>query len=530
MQRFEFGDLSLYVFGGWNEIGGNQILLSTKAGSLLLDFGKSFGRWKRYFTEFINPRSGFGVRDLLFLGLLPPVRGLYRDTSEDTLIATELDRLRLSKSDLDGERIAGLLLSHAHLDHTGAIAYLRNDLPIIATGTTAAIAKAMQDTGQTNLESEITYLNPRTLNDEGILSSKRNGYLRRPFKLIGGTLPTQFANRTPSKTKPLVGAPWEQFGGKLGSYTIEALPVDHSVPGAVAFCVGTESGSVVYTGDLRRHGRWSKNTEETVRKLALREITLLIVEGTRLGRSSKTYTEAQVKEALHALIRQHSDAPIIVDFAPRNLERMLSCVEIGREVGRKLVITPKDAHMLVGLSEAEPFWRTVLEEVVVLKEKKARRAAWEEQLWEEAVAQSITIEEIIRAPYAFLLAFSFFELNRLIDLRIAEEASGVPSREGIYIFSNSYWADDEQILDLEVLLNWLNVLGFKLHPPELAQRPRDASLVDNPYHTSGHAPQQDLVEIVRQIRPRAILPIHTEAAGLWHELLRGEPIEVLQPK
>ncbi|WP_448593438.1 MBL fold metallo-hydrolase RNA specificity domain-containing protein, partial [Thermoflexus hugenholtzii] len=49
----------------------------------------------------------------------------------------------------------------------------------------------------------------------------------------------------------------------------------------------------------------------------------------------------------------------------------------------------------------------------------------------------------------------------------------------------------------------------------------------NPYHTSGHAPEEDLVEMVRRLRPRYLLPVHTEHPERWTELLRGEKIGIL---
>jgi len=50
MQHVRCGDLSVSVFGGWAEIGGNQILLEAEGQALLLDFGRSFNRWNRHFT------------------------------------------------------------------------------------------------------------------------------------------------------------------------------------------------------------------------------------------------------------------------------------------------------------------------------------------------------------------------------------------------------------------------------------------------------------------------------------------------
>jgi ribonuclease J len=51
--------------------------------------------------------------------------------------------------------------------------------------------------------------------------------------------------------------------------------------------------------------------------------------------------------------------------------------------------------------------------------------------------------------------------------------------------------------------------------------------VRNPFHTSGHAPEPDLLEVVRRLRPRHLLPVHTERPERWRELLLGEGTKVL---
>jgi ribonuclease J len=94
-------------------------------------------------------------------------------------------------------------------------------------------------------------------------------------------------------------------------------------------------------------------------------------------------------------------------------------------------------------------------------------------------------------------------------------------------FRPSYWADQEQILDLRVLLAWLRRLDFHLLPESLADLPQDPAGVRNPFHTSGHAPREDLLEVVRRLRPRHLLPMHTERPHLWKHRLQGEGVKVL---
>ena len=530
MRRFDLGSLAVHVYGGWGEIGGNQVLLEERDGALLLDFGRPFGRWGTYFTEFLSPRSTLGLRDLLYLGLLPPIPGLYRDEAEDTLFPSELERNLLGGGLFPGEKVLALLLSHAHLDHTGAVAYLRRDLPVVATAATAAIAKAMQDTAQVGLDGEAAYLSPRTLNGEGILEGDRKRYLRRPYRLLGRL--QGFPDLSPAKTKGLEGDPWTGHDTPLeiGPFRVEAFPVDHSVPGATAFAVGTPAGLVVYTGDLRRHGRWREKTEAFLRALEGREVFLLVAEGTRLGEARPARTEEEVGEALHAEVARWEGCPVAVDFAPRNLERLLSCLEVAEALGRRLVVTPKDAYLLWGLAHAEPDpWKGVLERVLVLREARGRTPGWEEHLWAQEGVHPIGMKAIAQDPGAYLLAFGFYEVNRLLDLRLLEADLGRRGRRGAYIFSNSYWADQEQILDLGVLLAWLGRLDFRLLPEGLADLPSDPAGVKNPFHTSGHAPEPDLLEAVQRLQPRYLLPVHTERPERWRELLQAEGTEVLLP-
>jgi ribonuclease J len=44
---------------------------------------------------------------------------------------------------------------------------------------------------------------------------------------------------------------------------------------------------------------------------------------------------------------------------------------------------------------------------------------------------------------------------------------------------------------------------------------------------SGHAPREDLLEVVRRLRPRHLLPVHTERPHLWKHRLQGEGVKVL---
>jgi ribonuclease J len=136
---------TLTFYGGINEIGGNKILLEDGGHALLLDFGFPYKGHKLFYEEYLKLRSGAGLLDPLTMGLLPPLEGIYR---EDLEIAALWQEFRGGPSYRKLDCVDGILLSHAHLDHSGYISFLKNSIPVYSTAVTAFIAKAIQDSGK----------------------------------------------------------------------------------------------------------------------------------------------------------------------------------------------------------------------------------------------------------------------------------------------------------------------------------------------------------------------------------------------
>ena len=71
--------VSLTFYGGVKEIGGNKILLQDGDIKIFLDFGMSFSKRGEFFEEFLTPRTANGIGDFLTMGLIPDIKGIYRE-------------------------------------------------------------------------------------------------------------------------------------------------------------------------------------------------------------------------------------------------------------------------------------------------------------------------------------------------------------------------------------------------------------------------------------------------------------------
>lgn len=505
--------VTITMYGGAGEIGGNKILLEDGKNRLFMDFGLSFGARGLYYEEFLNPRSPLGLLDPLVMSLLPPLRGAYRD---DLVVSPAVwDRVRAHPHYREIPEIQGILLSHAHVDHSGYISFLKETIPIHATRMTAFIAKAMQDVAGSDLEREVGYTTPRLPTEDGLLAPDRKHFVQRPFAFVDGPPEREeallFWGSSPAKGKVLEPAPLLP-AGRVGDLPVRYFYVDHSIFGACGFAVETSGGWVVYTGDLRLHGAFGQLTERFVREAAALRPTVLLCEGTNVGKEAQT-SEEQVFENALRLIRD-ARGLVIADFGPRHIERLLTFYRVAQETGRTLVILAKDQYMLeaIRLASGGPWTLTEMEDVLIYAERKGMMSTVETRIRKRYAARLVSAEQIRSDARRFILCLSFFESKHLIDID--------PSPGGLYIYSSTEAFEEEQEIDQRRLQNWLARFGFQHAGFEGTEG----------LHASGHASGPDLLRMIRTIAPRVLVPIHTVAPQRFAERLAGTDIRVLLPE
>lgn len=463
---------SITLHGAVGEIGGNKILVEDNKTKLFFDFGLSFNKWGDYFSPFLQPRKFSSIRDFFVFGLLPDMEGLYRKDLEN--------RFRKSKAD---PQFDGVVLSHPHLDHAGFISYIRPDIPIYSSVGCKAILKAIEETGygyQEFIKIKETFKIRESKTDKSKLVRDKESVIQRTFRNL----------------EPKI---------EIDDIAINSFPVDHSVPGANSFVIETSEGAVVYTGDIRFHGRRAGFSKEFVKKAARFDPIAMITEGTRVGEPT-SYGELELKDELTKKISEVKEL-VIANFPVRDMDRMYSFVEAAKDNDRSLVINLKQAYTLRELTKSNVPGIPDLDQIKVFIPRKKwgildddnypRRIQmqdyrnWEREFLESS--QSVTAEDLRKNPKKYIYRCDFYELNNLFDIK--------PPAGSIYIRSVTEPVDEEMEMALEKEENWLKQFG--LYPYQQI-------------HCSGHASGHDIKEMIDEIAPKNLIPIHTETPEVFH--------------
>ncbi len=438
---------TLTFYGGVNEIGGNKILLEDKRARIFLDFGQSFTLGRDYFTGWLTPRGINGLGDYFEFDLLPKMRGTYK---KEQLAFTDLSYTE--------PKIDGVFLSHAHMDHVGHIVFLDEKIPIHCGYGTRIFISSMEETSPVDF-GEHSYKTFRT-------------------------------------------------GRKIAvdNIVLEPIHVDHSIPAAYGFIIHTSEGVIVYTGDLRAHGPRKEMTKEFAQKACDSEPMAMISEGTRMVEMEKrkNYSELQVEKLGNEIVSKTRKIVFVTHYG-RDTDRFRTFYNVAKNNDRKIVISPKTAHLLSRLVQdrhlnlPDPMKD---ENILVYYKRKKTGGFLEEDyyVWERKFIEKMVNYKFVREHQsAIVMDLDFYQFAELIDIK--------PDPGSHFIHSMSEPYSEEDIEDI-VMHNWLDHFKIKFHQ----------------LHASGHLNRRELTDLINCINPKRIFPVHTENPELFRTINKNAQV------
>ena len=263
-------ELLFLALGGSGEIGMNVNLYGTRGKWIMVDLGMTFSG---------NEYPGV------------------------ELVFADLDFIEERREDL-----LGIVLTHAHEDHIGAVPYFAGDLgvPLYATPFTADLVA-------------------RKLEEAGLLGQVELNIIEEDH----GTL-------------------------ELGPFTITYLPLAHSIAEGNALLIDTPHGRIFHTGDWKLDEEpiiGEPTTEEELRAIGEEGVLALVCDSTNVFNPNPSGSEGAVHRALMEEVARHSGKRVVVTTFASNVARLQTLGEVARETGRQICVAGRSLDRIIEVAQ-----------------------------------------------------------------------------------------------------------------------------------------------------------------------------------
>ena len=203
--------------------------------------------------------------------------------------------------------ILGIVLTHAHEDHIGAVAWLwpRLRAPLYATPFTAFLLREKLRENEDAADAEITEVP------------------------LGGTV-------------------------KLGPFEIDLITLTHSIPEPNGLAIRTPLGTILHTGDWKIDPDpvlGSVTDEGAIRKLGDEGVLAMVCDSTNVFVDGEAGSEADVRDAMAKLISGLSGKVAVACFAS-NVARMDSIIRAGEAAGRRVCLVGRSMHRMAAAAKS----------------------------------------------------------------------------------------------------------------------------------------------------------------------------------
>ena len=219
------------------------------------------------------------------------------------LVFGDLDFIEQRTRDL-----LGIVLTHAHEDHIGAVPYFAGELgvPLYATPFTADLVG-------------------RKLEEAGLLGKVELNII-------------------------------EDDHGEfdIGPFTITYLPLAHSIAEGNALLIDTPYGRVFHTGDWKLDDDpiiGEPTTEEELREIGDEGVLALVCDSTNVFNPSPSGSEGAVHKGLMEEVARHAGKRVLVTTFASNVARLHTLGEVARETGRQVCVAGRSLDRIIEVAQ-----------------------------------------------------------------------------------------------------------------------------------------------------------------------------------
>ena len=286
---------------------------------------------------------------------------------------------------------------------------------------------------------------------------------------------------------------WKSF--QIGDFTITPYLMDHSAAEAFAFLIEAEGKRLSYSGDLRSHGRKGKLFDNLIQR-PVRDIDLLFLEGTMLHRSNDQFPdETAVENTIFQTIQSQKNISFLLSSS-QNIDRIVSAYRACKRAGKLFVIDIYTAWVLEQL-------RQITQNTPAMDWPEIR------------VFANYSQDERLKANPDYFGDFR----NRLYRRRVKREELHAKPESFLYFGKMSRFRFIDEFKNDAAPVNviysqWLGYLdgnhANQFGSSNIAAYREDPAVNFVYAHTSGHAPLADLQQLAAALKPRMLVPIHTE--------------------
>jgi len=218
------------------------------------------------------------------------------------LVLPDLDFIEKRKGDL-----LGIVLTHGHEDHIGAIPYLAADLgvPLYATPFTAGLIAGK-------------------LEEEGLLG------------------------QVPLKVVDMEGS------FNLGPFGLKYVPLAHSIPEGNALVIETPYGRVFHTGDWKLDDSpqlGDPSTEAELRAIGDQGVLALVCDSTNVFQEAPSGSELSVRQGLDDVIKD-ADCRVLVTTFASNAARLKTLGHVAKDTGRQVCVAGRSLDRILRVSKS----------------------------------------------------------------------------------------------------------------------------------------------------------------------------------